>query len=47
VSVGISAYVVHRGDALPDALSRPITADDLPIFEQYSKPEQIPASEIS
>jgi len=47
VSVGIPAYVVHRGDPLSHALSRPITPDDLPIFKQYSKPEQIPASEIS
>ena len=47
VSVGIPTYVVHRGDALPYALSRPITPDDLPIFKQYSKPEQIRASEIS
>jgi uncharacterized protein (DUF58 family) len=47
VSVGIPAYVIHRGDQLPHALSRPITPDELPIFEQYSKPEQIPASEIS
>ena len=47
VSGGIPTYVVHRGDALPYALSRPITPDDLPIFKQYSKPERIPASEIS
>jgi uncharacterized protein (DUF58 family) len=47
VSVGIPTYVVHRGDALPYALSRPINPDDLPIFKQYSKPEQIWASEIS
>jgi uncharacterized protein (DUF58 family) len=45
VSIGIPVYVVHRGDRLPHALSRPITLDDLPIFTQYSKPEQIPASE--
>jgi len=45
VSVGIPAYVVHRGDPLSHALSRPITPDNLPIFKQYSKPEQIPASE--
>ena len=44
VSVGIPAYVVHRGDALSHALSRPITLNDLPIFTQYSKPEQVPAS---
>lgn len=46
VSVGIPAYVVHRGDSLPYALSRPIIPDDLPIFKQYGKPEQIPASKI-
>ena len=45
VSVGIPAYVVHRGDPLSHALSRPITLDDLPVPTQYSKPEQIPASE--
>ncbi|MGB5925487.1 MAG: DUF58 domain-containing protein [Dehalococcoidia bacterium] len=45
VSVGIPVYVVHRGDPLSHALSRPITLDDLPVFTQYSKPEQIPASE--
>jgi uncharacterized protein (DUF58 family) len=45
VSVGIPAYVVHRRDPLPYALSRPITLNDLPIFTQYSKPVQIPASE--
>jgi uncharacterized protein (DUF58 family) len=44
-SVGIPAYVVHRGDPLSHSLSRPITLDGLPIFTQYSKPEQIPASE--
>jgi uncharacterized protein (DUF58 family) len=45
VSVGIPAYVVHRGDPLSHALSRSITPNDLPIFARYSKPEQIPASE--
>ena len=44
VGVGIPVYVVHRGDPLPYALSRPINPDDLSIFKQYSKPEQIPAS---
>ena len=44
VTVGIPVYVVHRGDPLPYALSRPITPDDLPVFKQYRKPEQIPAS---
>lgn len=44
--IGIPAYVVRRGDPLPYALSQPITSDDLPISRQYSKPEQIPASEI-
>jgi uncharacterized protein (DUF58 family) len=46
VSVGIAAYIVHRGDSLPYALSRPITPDDLSIFRQYGKPEQIRACEI-
>jgi hypothetical protein len=45
MSAGIPAYVVHRGDTLSHALSRPITLDNLPIFRQYSEPEQIPASE--
>ena len=44
VSVGIPAYIVHRGDPLSHALSRPIMPDDLPIFKQYSKSEQVPAS---
>lgn len=44
VSVGIPAYVVHRGNALSHALSRPITLNDLPISTQYSKPEQVSAS---
>jgi hypothetical protein len=44
VSVGIPAYVVHRGDALSHALSRPITLNDLPVSTQYSKPEQVSAS---
>jgi uncharacterized protein (DUF58 family) len=42
--IAIPAYVVHRGDPLPYALSRPIIPDNLPIFRQYSEPEQIPAS---
>ena len=46
VSVGIPAYVVHRGDPLTYALSQPITLNDLPVFTRYSKPEQIPACEI-
>jgi uncharacterized protein (DUF58 family) len=46
VSVGIFAYVVHRGDPLSHALSRPITLNDLPVFTRYSKPKQIPACEI-
>ena len=45
VSAGIPAHVVHRGDPLPHALSRPITLNDLPIFTEHSKPEQIPVSE--
>jgi hypothetical protein len=46
VSVGIPAYVVHRGDPLTYALSQPITLNDLPVFTRYSKPEQIPACAI-
>lgn len=45
LSAGIPAYVVRRGDSLPIALSRPMTLHDLPIFEQRSTPELIPASE--
>ena len=45
VSTGIPAYVVHRGDPLPYALSEPITSYDLTIFKQYSRPEQISAAE--
>jgi uncharacterized protein (DUF58 family) len=45
VSIGIPAYVVHRGDSLSHALFRPMTLNDLPIFAQYGRPEQIPASE--
>jgi uncharacterized protein (DUF58 family) len=46
VSVGIPAYVVHRGDPLSHALSRPITMNDRPVFTRYSKPEQVPTCEI-
>ena len=46
VRVGIPAYVVHRGDPLSHALSRPITLNGLPVFTRYSKPEQVPACEI-
>jgi uncharacterized protein (DUF58 family) len=46
VSVGIPAYVVHRGDPLSHALSRPITLNDLHVFTRYGEPEQIPACEI-
>jgi uncharacterized protein (DUF58 family) len=44
-NAGIPAYVVHRGDSLAYALSRPATPDNLSIFKQYGKPEQIRASE--
>jgi len=47
VSAGIPAYVVHRGDPLSHALSRPIAVDDLPIFTQCTKPELIPTSQGS
>lgn len=46
VSVGIPAYIVHRGEPLSRALSQPISLNDLPIFTQYSESEQIPTSEI-
>jgi hypothetical protein len=46
VSAGIPVYVVRRGDALPFALSRPMTLHDLPISEQCSAGELIPASEL-
>lgn len=44
--IGIPVYLVRRGDPLPDALSQPITSDELPISRQNSKSEQIPACEI-
>jgi uncharacterized protein (DUF58 family) len=44
--IGISVYVVRRGDPLPYALSHPLTLHDLPVSGQYDKPEQIPACEI-
>jgi len=44
--IGIPAYVVRRGDLLPQALSQPITSDDPLILKRYGKPEQTPASEI-
>lgn len=44
VSGGIPVYVVHRGDPLPYALSRPITPDGLTSLRLYGNPEQIPAS---
>ena len=46
VSAGISAYVVHRGDPLSQALSRPIIPDDLPIPKKNGKAEQIVTSGI-
>ncbi|MCJ7576137.1 MAG: DUF58 domain-containing protein [Dehalococcoidia bacterium] len=47
VGAGIPAYVVHKGDALPYALSRPITPDDLLIFKQHGKPEQTRTCQVS
>ena len=46
LSAGIPAYVVRRGDALPFALSRPMTLHGLPIVEECSTGELIPASEV-
>jgi len=45
VSAGIPVYVVHRGDNLPYALSRPIMPDDLLMFKQWSNAEQVLASQ--
>jgi hypothetical protein len=45
-SIGIPAYVVHRGDPLRYALSRPIIPDDLPAFRKGGKPEKMIASAI-
>lgn len=46
VSAGIPAYVVHRGDHVGHALSRPIVLDDLPVSEKKGKPKQMVASGI-
>jgi uncharacterized protein (DUF58 family) len=37
---GITVYVVHRGDSLAYALSRPVTLEGLPVFEQRKTPER-------
>ena len=47
VSAGIPVYVVRRGDSLPLALSRQMMLHDLPILEEPSTGELIPASEAS
>jgi uncharacterized protein (DUF58 family) len=44
VSAEIPLYVVHRGDALPHALSRPIGPQGLPMSGQRGTPGRIPAS---
>ena len=46
MSIGIPAYVVHRGDPLRYALSRPIIPDDLPVFRKNGKPEKMIGSGI-
>jgi uncharacterized protein (DUF58 family) len=46
VSAGIPAYVVHRGDHVAHALSRPIILDDLPASKKNGKPKQMVPSEI-
>jgi len=46
VSAGIPVYVVHRGDALPYALSRPITLPGLSTLERRDMPESTRASAI-
>ena len=45
-SVGIPAYLVHKGDPLSHALSRPITLNDLDVFTHYGKPERVPAYDM-
>jgi len=47
VSAAIPAYVVRRGDALPLALAAPVTLHDLPVVEQLSASEVVPASKVS
>ena len=46
VSAGIPAYVVHRGDHVAHALSRPIILDDLLESKKNGKRKQMVASEI-
>ena len=45
VGAGIAVYVIHRGDPLSEALSRPITLHNLPSSASYSEPERILVSE--
>jgi uncharacterized protein (DUF58 family) len=45
-SVGIPAYLVHKGDPLSYALSRPITMKDPDVFTRYSKPVRVPAYDM-
>lgn len=47
VSAAIPAYMVRRGDALPLALAAPVTLHDLPVVEQLSASEVVPASKVS
>lgn len=42
--MGIPAYIVHRGDTLPNALSEPVTSNDSLVFKRYGKPERMPVS---
>jgi uncharacterized protein (DUF58 family) len=44
--VEIPVYVVHRGDALPYALSRPITPHEPLVLDHRDRPERIRASVI-
>jgi uncharacterized protein (DUF58 family) len=37
LNTGTPAYMVRKGDSLPDALSRPIMADYLPVSEEIGK----------
>lgn len=44
VSAGIPAYVVHKGDHIADALSKPTILNDLPVSKKNIKPRQVVAS---
>jgi uncharacterized protein (DUF58 family) len=45
-TVGIPAYLVHSGDPLSYALSRPITMSDLDVLTRHGESERTPAYEM-